>query len=89
MGGPSHPQLDLTVNHPAVEFHVLNHPSGSLPLKEFTSYLMRHKRYWLLPLLIFVAMVAILVFLGQRRQALAPFVYSQTIESRYSYSVLA
>jgi len=50
---------------------------------------MSHKRYWLVPLVIFVAILAVLVFLGQRRQALAPFVYSQIIESRHNYSAVA
>lgn len=40
---------------------------------------MSRKRYWLLPLVIFVGVLAVLVFLGQRRAALAPFVYSRTV----------
>jgi hypothetical protein len=44
------------------------------------SFLMSHKRYWLLPLVIFVGVLAVLMFLGQRRAALAPFVYSRTVE---------
>ncbi|MFN2603203.1 MAG: DUF5989 family protein [Gemmatimonadaceae bacterium] len=63
----------------AVEFPFLNQLSDPLFLREFRSYLMSRKRYWLLPLLIFVGILAVLVFLGQRREVLAPFVYSQRI----------
>ena len=51
-----------------------------MALKEFTSFLMSRKRYWLLPLVIFVGVLALLIYLGQRRAALAPFVYSSATE---------
>ena len=60
-----------------------------MDLKEFTSFLMSHKRYWLLPLVIFVGVVAVLVFLGQRRAALAPFVYSRAVEAASVYMNMA
>ena len=50
---------------------------------------MSHKRYWLLPLVIFVGVVAVLVFLGQRRAALAPFVYSRVVEPASIYVNIA
>lgn len=52
-----------------------------MALREFTSFLMSRKRYWLLPLVVFVGVLAALIFLGQRRAALAPFVYSLRTES--------
>jgi hypothetical protein len=47
-----------------------------MAFREFTSFLMSRKRYWLLPLLIFVGVLCLLIYLGHRREALAPFVYS-------------
>ena len=63
--------LDFRSHHPA---------SRVLPFKEFTTYLMSRKWYWLLPLIVFVCALAALIYLGQRRTSLAPFVYSLTVE---------
>ena len=46
-----------------------------LPRHEFLTFLATHKRYWLLPLLIFVAVLGAILFIAERREAIAPFVY--------------
>ena len=76
----------LTIQLPAVVFRVLQTQGLVLAFKQFTSFLMSRKRYWLLPLAIFVGILAALIFLGQRRAALAPFVYSRAIAPPIVYS---
>ena len=63
-----------------IEFRVLQTSSHLRQLNEFTSFLMSRKRYWLLPLVIFVGVLAALVFLSRGRTTLAPFVYSSAVE---------
>jgi hypothetical protein len=46
---------------------------------------MSRKRYWLLPLVIFAGTLAAIIYLAQRRAALAPFVYSQAEVSRAQF----
>jgi hypothetical protein len=52
-------------------------PSCALPTNEFVTFLKTHKRYWLLPLVIFIAVLAAILFVAERRADLAPFVYGQ------------
>jgi hypothetical protein len=47
-----------------------------MAFREFMSFLLSRKRYWLLPLVIFVGVLAAIMYLAHRREALAPFVYS-------------
>ena len=44
-------------------------------IKEFFSFLKERKKYWLLPIIIFLAMFGILIVLSQG-SALAPFIYT-------------
>jgi hypothetical protein len=46
-----------------------------LPKSEFLAFLATHKRFWLVPLLIFVAVLGAILFVAARREAIAPFVY--------------
>ncbi len=47
------------------------------PAKEFVTFLGTHKRYWLLPLIIFFSVLAAILYVSARRAELAPFVYAQ------------
>jgi Family of unknown function (DUF5989) len=80
-----HPQLggnsgNLTLTSQRLLFRVPTR-RALLSLTDFISFLMSRKRYWLLPLVIFIGVLAVLLYLGQRRTALAPFVYSQALPS--------
>ncbi len=44
------------------------------------SFLMTHKRYWLIPLVIFASVIATLIYLAHEREATAPFVYGRGLE---------
>tara|TARA_Y100000590_G_scaffold197747_1_gene224598 strand:- start:3697 stop:3849 length:153 start_codon:yes stop_codon:yes gene_type:complete len=44
-------------------------------LKEFATFLMERKKYWLLPIIIVLTLFGILIVLGQG-SAIAPFVYT-------------
>ena len=42
---------------------------------ELLSYLARNKRWWLLPIVVMVGLMAVLIILGQS-SAIAPFIYT-------------
>jgi hypothetical protein len=42
---------------------------------ELLSYLVRNKRWWLLPIVVMVGLMAVLIILGQS-SAIAPFIYT-------------
>jgi hypothetical protein len=42
---------------------------------ELLSYLMRNKRWWLLPIVIMLLLMGVLIILGQS-SAIAPFIYT-------------
>lgn len=44
-------------------------------IKEFWSFLKERKKWWLLPLIFILFIVALLIFIGAN-SALAPFIYS-------------
>jgi len=44
-------------------------------IKEFGQYLKENKKLWLIPLLIILALVAVVLIVSQS-QAIAPFIYS-------------
>tara|TARA_Y100000590_G_scaffold197746_1_gene224593 strand:+ start:45 stop:197 length:153 start_codon:yes stop_codon:yes gene_type:complete len=44
-------------------------------LKEFTTFLLERKKYWLLPIIIVLTLFGILIVLGQG-SAIAPFIYT-------------
>ncbi len=44
---------------------------------ELFTFLRTHKRYWLLPLVIFVAILGALLYFAERRAEVAPFIYAQ------------
>ena len=44
-------------------------------IKEFFEFLLERKKYWLFPIIIFLAVVGILIVLSQGT-AIAPFIYT-------------
>jgi hypothetical protein len=42
---------------------------------ELLSYLMRNKRWWLLPIVVMLLLMGVLIILGQS-SAIAPFIYT-------------
>ena len=44
-------------------------------LKEFATFLMERKKYWLLPIIIVLALFGVLIVLSQG-SAVAPFIYT-------------
>ena len=44
--------------------------------KEFYCYIKNRKRYWMIPLYVFLLLFAIVLLIGQGAPAIAPFIYT-------------
>ena len=49
--------------------------SKSRVLKEFLDFLMRERKYWLIPLVLFFLLLGVLIVFSQT-SAIAPFIYT-------------
>ena len=45
-------------------------------LKEFLDYLKVRKKYWLIPIFIFIFLLGSLIMFGQSTPVIAPFIYT-------------